>query len=79
MVTRRPSASTMVETFYLDTVSPDGVLIGLYQQCPICLIPLTLNRMPAEGEEYWQCSSCGWWKTEELIKLMMKDEGGQDA
>ena len=65
-----------VETFRPDTVSPDGVLIGLYQECPICLIPLKHNPMPGEDEEYWYCKSCGWWKTGELIELMMRDEGG---
>jgi len=69
----------MPDVFYPTTVSPDGVLIGFYQECPICLIPLRLNPMPSDGEEYWHCSSCGWWKTGELISIMMKDEGEDDV
>jgi len=59
---------------YADTVSPDGVLIGCYHQCPLCFRVLKHNRMPGLGETYWYCPECGWWDTAELIKYMMMDE-----
>lgn len=60
---------------YTDSVTPEGVLIGAQHFCPICFRQLTHNSMPDIGETYWHCSSCGWWGTSELIKMMMRDEG----
>lgn len=56
-------------------VTEDGVLVGI-PDCPICSRGLGYNSMPDEGETYWHCSSCGWWKTSELIEILMRDEGG---
>ncbi|KKN54526.1 hypothetical protein LCGC14_0591180 [marine sediment metagenome] len=61
---------------HTDSVTLDGILIGACHYCPICFRQLTYNSMPDVGETYWNCGSCGWWDTQELIELMMKDEGG---
>ena len=55
-------------------VTPDGVLVGT-PDCPICFRRLKCNSMPGIGETYWRCSSCGWWGTQELIRMLMRDEG----
>lgn len=55
-------------------VTPEGVLVGV-PDCPICFRLLQLNPMPDIGETYWKCPSCGWWKTDELIEMLMRDEG----
>ena len=59
---------------YTDSVTPDGVLVGLCHHCPLCLNLLAYNSMPDVGETYWHCPECGWWKTSELIEALMKDE-----
>ena len=59
---------------YTDSVTPDGVLVGCCHYCPICFRQLHYNPMPDIGETYWQCPSCNWWDTGELIKMMMENE-----
>ena len=54
-------------------VTAEGVLVGV-PDCPICFHLLQLNSMPDIGETHWHCPSCGWWKTDELIKMLMRDE-----
>lgn len=54
-------------------VTEYGVLVGT-PDCPICFRRLHFNRMPDKGETYWRCSSCSWWKTGELIEMLMRDE-----
>ena len=54
-------------------VTEDGALVGT-PDCPICLRRLHCNPMPDADETYWHCSSCGWWDTGELIKMLMKGE-----
>jgi len=61
---------------YTDSVTPEGVLIGMVHHCPICFSLLRFNDFPAGDETYWHCPNCGWWDTQELIHYMMKDEGG---
>ena len=54
-------------------VSPGGVLVGT-PDCPICFRRLQLNSMPDLDETHWKCPSCGWWETDELIGMLMRDE-----
>ena len=55
-------------------VTSGGVLTGT-PDCPLCFHVLRHHSMPDVGEEHWHCPNCGWWETDELIAILMKDEG----
>lgn len=66
--------SSMVSYRYDDIPVTEGrVLVGV-PDCPICFRLLQYNPMPVVGEKHWRCPDCGWWDTQELIEMLMKDE-----
>lgn len=66
----------------LEPESTHGAVICGTPYCPFCYTRLISNSMPdvylSNGEwkleEHWRCPNCGWWNTEELIKIAMQDD-----